>query len=1041
MITTKKIKSGQSGPIHVRIPSLLIIGMLLLSLPKTDQASPSVEVSGGYDIIILEGEMISEGDSVLWQNITVLISGNLTNRGSLDIKNSTIHFNGSRIRNLGYLNITDMDCDPETSSDGSLLMDISGNGSFIEGEGGLGVIVNRSEMHGIHLHGGPVRARDLRMFNSTFRTDTYSTFYDITMVGNGTSTAVRSGPGGGRFYDLNISSYDTALEIEKVLEYIRGISVSNCNRGLDLSWQGILDAATISDCYFKDNGVHIISRRNTDLLDCELHGPGKLVFSKERTTNILRNHFNGTNAVINATGGSVRENSFTSCTSVLEMPERSVITRNTFKSSGVVIRNDLNCTIFHNSFIENSRDAEGMVRSIWYNETSTEGNYYFEYRGKDDGSNGRRANDGIGDTNIPYIGRDLYPLMMDHYWDMPRIPELSTTYVEGSDSIRVDWEQGGANGFILQRSTSDDFSEMLRTWSLSEPGATIPDNPNTTVHFRARSFGPAGSRGWSLPVSVRVDQRPLPPMDIVAEPLEEGNALTIEWEWEGRDIEKALIYYGQKGQTPKLREAIYPTNELVIDGLKNGIEQEIRGQTIDGIGQHSRMSSSIFAAAMDTLPPPPPRNLVGDPTSNSSIMLNWNPPLIQDIGAYLLYRRDPGAQERRLIKNLSKNTYSYEDTGLLDNTTYHYSMASVDDDGPISDIGAEIAVKTDHYNQVPYFVGNEQIVYLVEDEGPGSLGLGGLFRDDDGDELEFYISDSYPFQANLIGDTLWITPEPDQSGEGYVEISVSDGEATSRYLIGVLVEPRPDAPRNVRILSPLNGSVLLPGAPVKLQGSGYDPDVNHGDVLEVTWTSDRQGILSRNSQGNLFAVVELDPGPHRITLTVEDRTGKTVSSNVSIILSLWGWGSIPWGISLGETMPLDGGLSTGLELLIENQSPFVMRFLIMGSLEDRGDLGERMVLIGPDTDGKVIIELPEGLEKREDIKINLRVEGETMNGTYAGSKDLVDTIRIEVADQGEDDDIWTPVIIVISTITMIGIAVYLLVVSRRKGTSDITKYD
>jgi len=71
-----------------------------------------------------------------------------------------------------------------------------------------------------------------------------------------------------------------------------------------------------------------------------------------------------------------------------------------------------NNVFHHNNFIN------GSVINVIDNGTNTkwddghgEGNYWSNYIGLDDGSNGRVAGDGVGDTNIPHMGLDNYPLM------------------------------------------------------------------------------------------------------------------------------------------------------------------------------------------------------------------------------------------------------------------------------------------------------------------------------------------------------------------------------------------------------------------------------------------------------------------------------------------------------------------------------------------------------------------------------------------------------------------------------------------------------
>jgi len=67
--------------------------------------------------------------------------------------------------------------------------------------------------------------------------------------------------------------------------------------------------------------------------------------------------------------------------------------------------------IYHNNFINNvdqiTRDTQSP--NTW--SQNGQGNYWSDYRGVDDGSGGRIAGDGIGDTLIPHLSVDYYPLM------------------------------------------------------------------------------------------------------------------------------------------------------------------------------------------------------------------------------------------------------------------------------------------------------------------------------------------------------------------------------------------------------------------------------------------------------------------------------------------------------------------------------------------------------------------------------------------------------------------------------------------------------
>ena len=86
----------------------------------------------------------------------------------------------------------------------------------------------------------------------------------------------------------------------------------------------------------------------------------------------------------------------------------NIISYNTF---GITTTLSPNNIIYQNDFIENvdqiTRDFTST--NIW--SQNERGNYWSDYTGVDDGSGGRVAGDGVGDTLIPHLGEDNYPLM------------------------------------------------------------------------------------------------------------------------------------------------------------------------------------------------------------------------------------------------------------------------------------------------------------------------------------------------------------------------------------------------------------------------------------------------------------------------------------------------------------------------------------------------------------------------------------------------------------------------------------------------------
>jgi parallel beta-helix repeat protein len=69
-------------------------------------------------------------------------------------------------------------------------------------------------------------------------------------------------------------------------------------------------------------------------------------------------------------------------------------------------------TFHHNSLFRNTAPVDSMYSpdNAW--DDGAEGNYWDDYVGLDDGSNGRVAGDGVGDTDLPHAyGVDNYPLV------------------------------------------------------------------------------------------------------------------------------------------------------------------------------------------------------------------------------------------------------------------------------------------------------------------------------------------------------------------------------------------------------------------------------------------------------------------------------------------------------------------------------------------------------------------------------------------------------------------------------------------------------
>jgi len=127
-------------------------------------------------------------------------------------------------------------------------------------------------------------------------------------------------------------------------------------------------------------------------------------------------------------------------------------------------------TLFFNNFIDN---GAYISCGNTYDDGHGHGNYWSDYTGLDDGSGGRIAGDGIGDTNLPHKGYDKYPYMSRDGW-RPLADAGEDQAVWLGDSVALDG------------SASSDLDGSLTTyvWDLGD-GSAPASGASTTYTYDA----------------------------------------------------------------------------------------------------------------------------------------------------------------------------------------------------------------------------------------------------------------------------------------------------------------------------------------------------------------------------------------------------------------------------------------------------------------------------------------------------------------------------------------------------------------------------
>lgn len=98
-------------------------------------------------------------------------------------------------------------------------------------------------------------------------------------------------------------------------------------------------------------------------------------------------------------------------------------TENTVSSLDFAVKlwNSSDNDVYNNNFmnVEKQLSVGGSSADNAFYLAAAGGNYWLDYTGTDDGSDGRIADDGIGDTDLPHQGVDNYPFMTENGWVTP----------------------------------------------------------------------------------------------------------------------------------------------------------------------------------------------------------------------------------------------------------------------------------------------------------------------------------------------------------------------------------------------------------------------------------------------------------------------------------------------------------------------------------------------------------------------------------------------------------------------------------------------
>jgi parallel beta-helix repeat protein len=339
--------------------------------------------------------------------------------------------------------------------------------------------------------------------------------------------------------------------------------------------------------------------------------------------------------------------------------------------------------IYYNNIISNTRQVSHSGTNYW-NNLYNEGNYWSDYSGADDGSNGRTSGDGIGDTKIPHLGLDNYPFMIPSGWKYFRSPTLSGPDDFVSDgNYTISWNRiVSASEYILEEDVTSAFGSPKVSYNGPDLSSDFTYKENGTYYYRIMCKNETQSSTWSATRVVVVDWLPAVPQNIVLSPYPQGNAINISWKQNDIDTIKYEIHFKNAGQWEPLEIVPHPSSTFNHTALTDGLEHLYKIRSKDYRGQYSPFSSVLSCIPSDSAAPSPPSDLKADVVSNSEISLKWNASPEEDISGYFIFMNSTpcGSDDKyNLIGIQNKKITDFTVNGLSEKVEYYFKIKAFDE--------------------------------------------------------------------------------------------------------------------------------------------------------------------------------------------------------------------------------------------------------------------------------------------------------------------------------------------------------------------------
>ena len=762
---------------------------------------------------------------------------------------------------------------------------------------------------------------------------------------------------------------------------------------------------------FSNNNIilkNIVNSHNDNGINLENSGNNII------ENNICSNNFDGM-YLDSSSSNLIRNNTFSSNEIGgiwVSFSSGTIIINNTLSNSyeGLWLSYSSNHYIYHNNFISNHQHVDDYDDNHWNNDLN-EGNYWDDYSGLDNGANDQQAGDGIGDTDIPHLDLDNYPIIKPSGWLYPNAPILiDPGYADPDGDYSITWNKTcGAARYILEEDERDTFESSTVIFDGLDLSFKVNDKKEGSYYYRVRACNENYESEWSNTVDILVNSLPNTPQNLKVSVYPDGNALNLSWVPNLIDTMGYEIYNKTQGNWEHLDTISHPAHTYNHTNLLNGQKYYYQICAMDSCNQVSKFSNVVAGTPEDTLAPSPPTGIIGTSLSVNSISLKWEANTESDLVGYKIYRSTKSTTGNwgKPIAILLKGSEEYFDLDLEEITTYYYVITAYDEIPNESNNSIVIVCSTLLGAYAPEINNSIADFEIAEDKyNDSAINLFYWFKDKNKDnELIFWCEGARYIDVIIHQEngTVILLPKLNWNGREKLTFYVSDGIYEIFDIINITVMPVNDPPGRAEIKIPEDGIEIDDGDTIDFVSECSDPDLVYNDKLTFKWSSNISGELG---DGKKLEDVVLSIGDHLINLEVFDMAWETSLATVNVTVS-----ETPLSDSDGDGMPNAWEREHGLD-------PFKQS-------DAKSDL---------DNDGLTNIE-----------EYNLKTRPDAPDTDFDGHDDNNDDYPLDPTKWQKDDDkpinkedmnaIWIVSVIIITIIIIILFLLFIIKFKRGKSVS------